>query len=361
MASAELNDLYEAACADLRDLGPMVAGLIRVLLANNDIRPHSVSHRVKTPTSVQRKLNAKGSDREYLDEMHDLLGLRVITFFPDEVDRVAEVIKAQFEIDPVNSVDKRTVLDPDRFGYLSLHYVASLDGTRSGLAENAKFRGRKFEIQIRSILQHAWAEIEHDLGYHSPGAIPDTVRRRFSRLAGLLEVADAEFERLRDDVAEYQAVVEKEVVSSPRDVQINRDSIAAVIASDSIVATLDSELAQIAGVSMTTGHSLVPGVRSEELTWLGFESAGEVVENLEDRQEELRDFFRVWAVERGDIDSAYPGMSLFILGYMTVSDSGSEAHTVRYLKAVDIGDDDEDRELLAKSLLRVRAAALGDV
>ena len=64
---------------------------------------------------------------------------------------------------------------------------------RMVLRENKAFEGLKCEIQIRSVLQHAWAEIEHDLGYKSELTIPKEVRRSFSRLAGLLELGDKEF------------------------------------------------------------------------------------------------------------------------------------------------------------------------
>jgi len=67
------------------------------------------------------------------------------------------------------------------------------------LSEYALFDKMKCEIQVRTILQHAWAEIEHDLVYKSPADIPFRVRRRFASLAGLLEIADREFESLRQD------------------------------------------------------------------------------------------------------------------------------------------------------------------
>ncbi|TMR94372.1 GTP pyrophosphokinase [Nonomuraea basaltis] len=112
-------------------------------------------------------------------------------------------------------MDKRKALDPDRFGYLSLHYVASLDTRRAELAEYKRFANNGFEIQIRSILQHAWAEIEHDLGYKSRLGVPSTTRRRFSRLAGLLELADAEFVSIRDELRLYEKRVESDLANQP--------------------------------------------------------------------------------------------------------------------------------------------------
>jgi hypothetical protein len=62
------------------------------------------------------------------------------------------------------------------------------------LVEYSTHTGVQFEVQIRSTLQHAWAEIEHDRGYKSEVEVARAVRRRFSRLAGLLELADYEFD-----------------------------------------------------------------------------------------------------------------------------------------------------------------------
>ncbi len=173
--------------------------LIRTLLEVEGIRVHGVTSRVKSKASVLRKLGRADKTRE-LGDVTDLLGIRVVTYFPDEVDAVANLIEREFEIDVDNSVDKRTLLDPDRFGYLSLHYVLQLNSSRSALPENGGFKGLKFELQIRSILQHAWAEIEHDLSYKSKTVVSAEIKRRFSRLAGLLELVDAEFLEIRNKI-----------------------------------------------------------------------------------------------------------------------------------------------------------------
>ena len=347
----DLHQAYEEACANLHDLGFMVEGLVKSLLENAGLRTHSVTHRIKTQESVRRKLDSKEMAISGLGEIHDLLGLRVITFFPDEVDRVAAVIKKNFKIDTANSVDKRALLDPDRFGYLSLHYVASLSKKRLELPENEKFKGRKFEIQIRSILQHAWAEIEHDLGYHAASTIPDAVRRRFSRLAGLLEIGDDEFERLRDDVVRYQAAVGEEVISSPEGVQVNRDSIAAIIASDPTVNKLDGELARIATVGLVPGHERVPNARTEELSILGFETIGEVVGKLKQVETDLLKFFSKWSEARV-IDHAYPGMCLFILAYFVAASRGKKP-LMKYLEESGLTDNHPEAKSLADEILAV--------
>ena len=146
--------------------------LVTVLVASADIQFHSIQHRIKARESIARKIDDRDRPDYTLSSLTDILGVRVITYFDQEVDRVAEIIEQEFLIDRENSVDKRASLDPDRFGYLSLHYVVQLSAARSRLTEYRRYRETKFEIQVRSILQHAWAEIEHDLGYKSRSAIP---------------------------------------------------------------------------------------------------------------------------------------------------------------------------------------------
>jgi ppGpp synthetase/RelA/SpoT-type nucleotidyltranferase len=197
----EFERAYNEAAASFSALAPLAADLVGRLLTEEGIRVHSISRRVKDKESVQRKLASKADRYSNVKSLTDLLGLRIITYFPDEVDVVASVIEREFAIDRENSVDKRAILDPDRFGYLSLHYIASLDSQRASLTEYKRFAGLKFELQIRSILQHAWAEINHSLGYKSEAVLPKELRRRFFRLAGLLELADDQFLELKGGAA----------------------------------------------------------------------------------------------------------------------------------------------------------------
>lgn len=192
----EQRDLYSAFCVTSADL-------IRRLLEAQGIAIHSISFRCKDRKSLEKKISKKKNKYKIISDITDLVGVRVITHYSDDVDVVAKVIEKEFAIDTSNSIDKRASLDPDRFGYLSLHYVASFVNERSRLQEYAAYEGLKLEIQIRSILQHTWAEIEHDIGYKSKYDIPDPVKRKFSRLAGLLELADQEFISIRTENHSY--------------------------------------------------------------------------------------------------------------------------------------------------------------
>jgi putative GTP pyrophosphokinase len=131
-----------------------------------------------------------------------------------------------------------------------MQHVAELGPDRTALLEYRRFRGLKFEVQTRSILQHAWAEIEHDLGYKNPESIPREARRRFSRLASLLEIADEEFRNLRDELEKYRRAVPRRIEDDPQRVEIDKDSLTAFIAESPTVARIDAALASSYGVNV---------------------------------------------------------------------------------------------------------------
>ena len=152
-----------------------------------------IEHRVKTEKSLIGKLELKGAKYKSIDDITDLVGLRVITFYTDEVDKVAAIAKRVFDIDWKESVDKRKLHQLDSFGYNSLQYICRL-----------KTGGPRFELQMRTALQHVWSTIEHDTGYKGVVKIPPEYKRQFSRLAGMMELIDDEFSRLRTVLTDYR-------------------------------------------------------------------------------------------------------------------------------------------------------------
>ncbi|MFD1258186.1 GTP pyrophosphokinase family protein [Mucilaginibacter terrae] len=111
-----------------------------------------------------------------------------------------QIIEEAFYIDSDNSLDKSEELGTDKVGYRSIHYIARIKEDRLILTEYKKFESLRFEIQVRTILQHAWAEIEHDKNYKFNGVLPPEIKRRFKILAGTLELADREFNQLSQEI-----------------------------------------------------------------------------------------------------------------------------------------------------------------
>lgn len=185
-----------------KQFGESMNSLITNLLQISNIDTHSTHFRVKNENSLKEKIEKKDK-YNMLNEITDLLGVRIITYYSSDTDRVAKLIREEFHVDEDNTIDKRKTHEPDRFGYMSLHYVVSLKENRISLIEYKRFNNIKFEIQIRTILQHTWAEIEHDLGYKSKNSVPSHIRRKFSILSGTLELIDGAFIEIKNDLSEY--------------------------------------------------------------------------------------------------------------------------------------------------------------
>lgn len=188
--------------------------LVKSVLQASQINCNAITSRLKTRESLAEKIERKQGKYTSISDITDIVGVRIITYYSEDVDKIAEIIESEFDVDEENTIDKRESLEPDRFGYCSVHYVVKMSSDRLALREYKSFEGMKCEIQIRSVLQHAWAEIEHDIGYKSEITLPKQMRRKFSRIAGLLEIADQEFDQIRQALTEYknnaQAQIENE-------------------------------------------------------------------------------------------------------------------------------------------------------
>jgi putative GTP pyrophosphokinase len=237
---------FDESCALYSNFGIKCKGILNELLQDNLIVVHDISSRLKTRESLSRKIDKKDNKYASIDEITDICGIRVITYLESDVSKVAGLVEREFLVDNDHSVDKRR-LKSDQFGYKSLHYVASLNSERSIISENRKYIGLKLEIQIRSILQHAWAEIEHDLGYKGVIAIPDEFKRSFNRLAALLETADIEFDRLKRDLSEYEQTVKESIKEHPNSVSIDQASLRSYINSSSVFKTARSIISRNTG------------------------------------------------------------------------------------------------------------------
>lgn len=211
------NTLY-LACAET------IERLIKVLLKEGNALYHSIESRIKTEESFLNKcLNERYQDP--ISEITDVCGLRIITYTNHDVNMIREIIEREFQIDRANSVDKSKQMSEDQVGYLSIHYIATLKKDRTKLAEYYAYEAIKFEIQIRTLLQHAWAEIEHDRNYKFSGELPSEIKRRFYLVAGTLELLDREFEEISKDIDQYAETVRQETQKGNLKVPIDSTSL----------------------------------------------------------------------------------------------------------------------------------------
>lgn len=271
--------------------------LIEDLISSQNIGVHQISSRVKSESSLEGKIISKKGKYKSLLDITDCLGIRIITYFENQVDEIAKLIDEEFSIDPENSVDKRK-LEIDKFGYKSLHYVISLDESRQNLKEYSNYMGFKAEIQIRTILQHAWAEIEHDLGYKTEVSTPDFLRRDFFRVAALLETADKEFEKIKLQIGEYQDKVKKELKSNPSKFDIDQDTLRQYLRTSKIIDEITKGIIKGRGLRLNGNLGDLDYIL-QTLEKYDIKTISELENLLKERSNHIIDFYRKLHAKQG--------------------------------------------------------------
>lgn len=160
-----------------------------------------ISFRIKDFDSFWEKVERKGY-KDPFAEVEDICGIRVICYFASDIERISKIIKDELTI--LQEIDKAAQLARDRFGYLSTHFIVTLKESWLDAPNYRGLRELKAEIQVRTVLMHAWAEIQHKLIYKNKSHVPDQIYKRFARIISSFETADEEFDRLRSDIAQFQ-------------------------------------------------------------------------------------------------------------------------------------------------------------
>ncbi len=170
-----------------------------------------VQTRVKSIVSFAEKIQRKRD--KYNDPVHqftDLCGARIITHTAEQVIAISKFIEQHFIVDEANSQDVLQRLKPAEFGYRSVHYIVQFKrDTHSAHELGEKIPdelfGLKAEIQVRTLLEHAWASFGHDRFYKSAFTIPAKWQRQLAELSAVLENADKDFARIEAGLASYEA------------------------------------------------------------------------------------------------------------------------------------------------------------
>lgn len=219
---------------------------LQTALDKQNIMYVDIPYRAKSKKSFLKKWEMK----KYSDifDMTDVAGIRVITLVESDLDEVEETIRKLFKVHEADSGDKADKLGHDKFGYRSRHFVCDIGKKRETLLELEHFKDKCFEIQIRTALAHAWAEIEHDRGYKLEGGLPSNLKRRLNIVAALLESADNEFNRLTKDIEEYKNNIDQEIKNNNLNMPLDAINISALLKEkyhkyfkESKIASIDSD------------------------------------------------------------------------------------------------------------------------
>jgi ppGpp synthetase/RelA/SpoT-type nucleotidyltranferase/Flp pilus assembly protein TadD len=179
-----------------------------------DCKIHKIEFRAKDVDSFKKKCKKTSTDGspKYIDPLTnitDLAGVRVILFFPDDISKICSFIEGNFNVIEKRDVGEDRFATSGSFGYNSIHYLVNLKDDWVELPHYSKYKNMTCEIQVRTILQHAWAEMEHDIQYKSEQSLPLEIRRKFTALAGMLEIADREFQSVQREDGRLRSAIKK--------------------------------------------------------------------------------------------------------------------------------------------------------
>jgi len=131
------------------------------------------------------------------DHLTDLIGIRVVCMYEDEIWKIAEQIRPSFSVIEISDKIAKVEGTDDSFGYKGLHLDLGFRAEDVGLAPDATLLVRQFELQVRTIIQDSWSVLDHQIKYKK--SIPSPLKRRINVLAALFELADREFRQIRDE------------------------------------------------------------------------------------------------------------------------------------------------------------------
>jgi putative GTP pyrophosphokinase len=217
------QDTYRRTEGDFDRLRTEAEWILRQRIAASGIKLHSLTSRVKAMSSLEEKARRKGYEAP-LDQTPDIVGVRAVVLFRSGMSKVADIIESEFDVidisDTVGGAD-----DPSTFGYMSQHYEACLPHNLVGPRYEG-LHGVRLEIQVRTLLMDAWANVSHYLAYKGESSIPLDLRRDFNALSGLFYVADSHFELFFGQTKMVREQAGQELIADAPDIPLNLDTLA---------------------------------------------------------------------------------------------------------------------------------------
>lgn len=273
-------------------------GALEQAVKDNKIYVTAIEARVKAEGSLAGKLEIKGEKYERLDSLTDILGLRIITFYSDEVDKISALVDKIFEVDWQNSVDKRKKHELDSFGYNSLHYICRIPKSLYFDPANPSINEFRFEVQMRTALQHVWATMYHDTGYKSGIEVPKEYLRNLNRLAGMLELADEQFSLIRTSINNYRRKVQALVCDGKlSDVPLDGDTFKSYLN----LKPFDKLTSKIASINQAEIHQTTAMPYLKVFKMLGFTSLGDIDTLIRENSEDAYQL-AIYQIGNTDLD-----------------------------------------------------------
>lgn len=221
-----IEQRYQALLPALGRLETECKYIIEESLQQADIKTHSVLSRVKTFDSTREKIASK-EKTDSLDELEDLLGLRIVCLLRSDIPKIGDLIRSEFEV--IAEDNKLDGANIEAFGYQSVHFIARLHASCKGRRYN-NLHGQAFEIQLRTVAMDAWATLSHYLDYKNETDVPKELRKDFFALSGLFYVADTHFEIFYEARKKSSKAAKADIQRTPGlDHEINLDTFSAYL------------------------------------------------------------------------------------------------------------------------------------
>jgi ppGpp synthetase/RelA/SpoT-type nucleotidyltranferase len=198
----EIVDLWNEEQPKYENLGKSVCSFIKYKITDYELLPE-IQYRTKELLSIIKKVKKKQSQKEYsYHHLKDKLGIRIICAFQEDMIIIDEFLREYFTIIDVEY--KKDNLDFNKLDYVSNHYDAKINLNINEFKKYSKLADYIFEIQVRTLNQHAWSNTAHTLSYKQEKDLPPNLKRKVYRLLSLYELADDEFSSVNKALKEYR-------------------------------------------------------------------------------------------------------------------------------------------------------------
>lgn len=187
------------------NLGLNLKNNLETLLNESEINFMEIEYRTKTLESFENKIKRKNY-KNPMEEIEDFCGVRIICYYINDLKKIDTLINENFNI--ISKVYKDAELEENKFGYRSNHYIVTLKDEWCSVPVLKNLKNLKAEIQVRTILMHAWADISHQLNYKQSS--DKKFERKLNQLSALFEIADTHFVNLKEiKISQIKEVLEE--------------------------------------------------------------------------------------------------------------------------------------------------------
>lgn len=191
------EDKFKEISNEYKQLGKILCKDLKNLLEDGNIDVSNVTYRIKTLDSFLEKISRKAYN-DPLNEIEDICGLRIVCYYNSDLDKITSIVNDEFNV--LDYEDKSKLLDVDKFGYISRHFIVKL---KEDWLKTPRYRDLghlKAEIQLSTVFDAYVGQFSHEHVYKKKEQIPTELIRKLYELSAILENTGKQFDTLRKDI-----------------------------------------------------------------------------------------------------------------------------------------------------------------